>query len=86
MVKFFCTEVTSLLERSSELIRTLELINMSLREGRTMDLSLRTLEDIAGLKTQLETLLQGWKWKNAVDRIWAFGPRRSDFSAFYTFL
>lgn len=79
MIKFFCTEVTSLLERSSELIRTLELINMSLREGRTMDLSLRTLEDIAGLKVQLQTLLQGWKWKNAVDRIWSFGPRRSDF-------
>uniref|UniRef100_A0A3Q3BF92 Elongation factor like GTPase 1 n=1 Tax=Kryptolebias marmoratus TaxID=37003 RepID=A0A3Q3BF92_KRYMA len=69
-------EVTGLLERSSELIRTLELINMSLREGRTLDLSIRTLEDIAGLKVQLETLLQGRKWKNAVDRIWAFGPRR----------
>ncbi|XP_037553220.1 elongation factor-like GTPase 1 [Nematolebias whitei] len=69
-------EVTSLLERSSEIIRTLELINMSLREGRTVDLSRRTLEDIAGLKVQLETLLQGWKWKNTIDRIWAFGPRR----------
>lgn len=78
---FLFTEVTDLLERSSELIRTLELINMSLREGRTVDLSHRTLEDIAGLKVQLEALLQGWKWKNTIDRIWAFGPRRSDFTA-----
>uniref|UniRef100_A0A3Q2PSA9 Elongation factor like GTPase 1 n=1 Tax=Fundulus heteroclitus TaxID=8078 RepID=A0A3Q2PSA9_FUNHE len=69
-------QVTVLLEKSSELIRTLELINLSLREGKTMDINLRTLEAIAELKEHLEILLQGRKWRNAVERIWAFGPRR----------
>lgn len=78
MILFVSSEVTSLLESSSELIRTLEQVNMSLREGRGLDVSLRTLEAIAELKAQLENLLQGRKWRNAVERIWAFGPRRSD--------
>ncbi|KAM8893884.1 elongation factor-like GTPase 1 isoform 2-T2 [Spinachia spinachia] len=69
-------EVTSLLERSTELIRTLEQINMSLREGRSLDISPRTLEAIAGFKVQLESLLQGRKWRNVVEHVWAFGPRR----------
>lgn len=71
--------MTRLLESSTELIRTLEQVNMSLREGKSLEVSLRTLEAIDGLKTQLESLLQGRKWRNAVERIWAFGPRRSDF-------
>uniref|UniRef100_A0A672YTE5 Elongation factor-like 1 n=1 Tax=Sphaeramia orbicularis TaxID=375764 RepID=A0A672YTE5_9TELE len=69
-------EVTRLLDGSLELIRTLEQVNMSLREGRSLDISTRTLEAIEGLKAKLEGLLQGRKWRNAVDRIWAFGPRR----------
>ncbi|XP_027870559.1 elongation factor-like GTPase 1 [Xiphophorus couchianus] len=69
-------EVTVLLERNSEVIRTLELMNSSLREGRAMDINLRTLEAIAELKDHLQSLLQGRKWRNAVERIWAFGPRR----------
>ncbi|XP_038557988.1 elongation factor-like GTPase 1 [Micropterus salmoides] len=69
-------EVTHLLECSTELIRTLEQINMHLREGKSLDVTPRTLEDIAGFKAQLESLLQGRKWNNAVERIWAFGPRR----------
>ncbi|XP_054473537.1 elongation factor-like GTPase 1 [Anoplopoma fimbria] len=69
-------EVTSLLERSTELIRTLEQINMSLNEGKSLDISQRTLEAITGLKAQLESLLQGRKWRNAVEHVWAFGPRR----------
>ncbi|XP_068457676.1 elongation factor-like GTPase 1 [Clinocottus analis] len=69
-------EVTGLLERSAALIRTLEQVNMSLREGKSLDVSQRTLEAIAGLKAQLESLLQGRKWRNAVERLWAFGPRR----------
>ncbi|XP_070684565.1 elongation factor-like GTPase 1 [Pempheris klunzingeri] len=69
-------EVTRLLESNTELIRTLEQANMSLREGKSLDISLRTLEAIAGLKAELESLLQGRKWRNAVERIWAFGPRR----------
>ncbi|XP_071329087.1 elongation factor-like GTPase 1 isoform X2 [Trachinotus anak] len=69
-------EVTCLLESSSELIRTLEQVNMSLREGKNLDISLGTLEAITGLKAQLESQLQGRKWRNTVERIWAFGPRR----------
>uniref|UniRef100_A0A667XDI6 Elongation factor-like 1 n=1 Tax=Myripristis murdjan TaxID=586833 RepID=A0A667XDI6_9TELE len=69
-------DVTRLLEDSSELIRTLEQLNMSLREGRRIDVSPRTLEAITELKSQLESLLQGRKWRNTVERIWAFGPRR----------
>ncbi|XP_041645818.1 elongation factor-like GTPase 1 [Cheilinus undulatus] len=69
-------EVTCLLESSTELIRALEQVNMSLREGSSLDMSPRSLEAIAGLKAQLENLLQGRRWRNAVERIWAFGPRR----------
>uniref|UniRef100_A0A3B3R0X7 Elongation factor-like 1 n=1 Tax=Paramormyrops kingsleyae TaxID=1676925 RepID=A0A3B3R0X7_9TELE len=70
-------EVTRLLEGSSELIRTMELFNMSAKEGRTLALSGKTLEGIRDLKQKLETHMQGHKWRNAVDRIWAFGPRRN---------
>ncbi|KAM9366263.1 elongation factor-like GTPase 1 [Symphorus nematophorus] len=69
-------EVTNLLESSTELIRILEQLNMSLREGKSLDVSLRTLEAIGELKAQLESLLQGRKWRGAVERIWSFGPRR----------
>ncbi|XP_037102539.1 elongation factor-like GTPase 1 isoform X1 [Syngnathus acus] len=69
-------EVTCLLENSSALIRTLEQVNMTLREGRNLDISVRTLEAITNLKAQLESKLQGRKWRNAVEHIWAFGPRR----------
>ncbi|GAA6229838.1 elongation factor-like GTPase 1 [Lates japonicus] len=69
-------EVTRLLEISSELIRTLEQVNMSLREGKNLDISLSTVEAITGFKGQLESLLQGRKWRNTMERIWAFGPRR----------
>ncbi|XP_061671549.1 elongation factor-like GTPase 1 isoform X3 [Syngnathoides biaculeatus] len=68
-------EVTCLLEKSSALIRTLEQVNMSLKEGRNIDVSVRTLEAIADFKAQLERMLQGRKWRNAVENIWAFGPR-----------
>ncbi|XP_023281330.1 elongation factor-like GTPase 1 [Seriola lalandi dorsalis] len=69
-------EVTCLLESSSELIRTLEQVNMSLREGKNLDISLGTLEALIKFKAQLESLLQGRKWRTTVERIWAFGPRR----------
>jgi len=71
------SEATSLLEASAELVRTLEQVNRSLREGRSLQVSPRTLDAIADLKARLGALLQGHKWKNAVERIWAFGPRRS---------
>ena len=76
------SEVTRLLDASSELVRTLEQVNMSLREGRSLQVSPRTLEAITELKAQLGALLQGHKWKNAVERIWAFGPRRSSMASY----
>uniref|UniRef100_A0A674ENT0 Elongation factor-like 1 n=1 Tax=Salmo trutta TaxID=8032 RepID=A0A674ENT0_SALTR len=69
-------EVTLLLEGSADLIRTLEQAGQAQREGRTLDMSTWTLDALMGLKSRLEVLLQGRKWRNAVDRIWAFGPRR----------
>lgn len=69
--------MTELLEASTELIRTLEQLNLSLREGKHVDVHARTLESLRGLKGQLENLLQGRKWRDAVERIWSFGPRRS---------
>lgn len=71
------SEVTELLEGSTELMRTLEQLNMSLREGKHVDVNTRTLESLTGLKVQLGSLLQGRRWRNAVERIWSFGPRRS---------
>lgn len=76
-ILFLLSEVTHLLESNTELIRTVEQLNMSLREGRSLDVSLRTLEAITGLKAHLESFLQGRRWRNAVERIWSFGPRRS---------
>ncbi|XP_061591594.1 elongation factor-like GTPase 1 isoform X2 [Cololabis saira] len=69
-------EVTCLLEGSADVIRTLEQLNASLKEGKNMDMSCRSLDAIAGLKARLESLFQGRKWRNTVERIWAFGPRR----------
>ncbi|CAL9702190.1 unnamed protein product [Knipowitschia caucasica] len=69
-------EVTCLLESRAELIRTLEQLNLSLREGRALEVSPRTLEEVADLKQRLEDLLQGHRWRNVVEHIWAFGPRR----------
>uniref|UniRef100_A0AAR2J676 Elongation factor-like 1 n=1 Tax=Pygocentrus nattereri TaxID=42514 RepID=A0AAR2J676_PYGNA len=69
-------EVTRLLEGNSELIRTMEQFSLFAREGKTLEISQKTLEEIQGFKSKLEGLLQGHKWRNAVERIWAFGPRR----------
>lgn len=76
-ILFLLSEVTHLLESNTELIRTVEQLNMSLREGKSLDVSLRILEAITGLKAQLESFLQGRRWRNAVEHIWSFGPRRS---------
>lgn len=69
-------DVTRLLEKSAELIRTMEHFNLLAREGKAFELSSKTLDEIRELKIKLEKHLQGHKWRNAVERIWAFGPRR----------
>ncbi|KAI7813956.1 putative elongation factor Tu GTP-binding domain-containing protein 1 [Triplophysa rosa] len=69
-------EVTHLLEDNVELIRTMEQLSVFAREGKTLDINQKILENIQDLKVKLESHLQGHKWRGAVERIWAFGPRR----------
>ncbi|XP_029430609.1 elongation factor-like GTPase 1 isoform X2 [Rhinatrema bivittatum] len=70
-------EVTRLLEENSSLIRTMEQINLSLNEGsNTHEINHKTLDSILAFKQKLEQHLQGRKWRNTVDQIWSFGPRR----------
>ncbi|XP_014340293.1 elongation factor-like GTPase 1 [Latimeria chalumnae] len=70
-------EVTQLLEENSELIRTMEQFNLLLKEGgKAQDINQQTLEKIQEFKQKLEQNFQGRKWRNAVNQIWSFGPRR----------
>ncbi|XP_069046569.1 elongation factor-like GTPase 1 isoform X2 [Lepisosteus oculatus] len=70
-------EVTHLLEQSSDLIRTMEHFNLSVKEGKkALEINPKMLESIHDFKEKLESLLQGRKWRNAVNHIWTFGPRR----------
>ncbi|XP_074862728.1 elongation factor-like GTPase 1 [Carettochelys insculpta] len=70
-------EVTQLLEQNSDLIRTMEQFNSSLNEDKkTHEINQKTLDKILEFKQKLEQNLQGRKWRNAVDQIWSFGPRK----------
>uniref|UniRef100_A0A672K6L0 Elongation factor-like 1 n=1 Tax=Sinocyclocheilus grahami TaxID=75366 RepID=A0A672K6L0_SINGR len=69
-------EVTRLLEDNVELIRTMEQFSLFAWEDKTLDINQKILEDIQDFKVKLESNLQGRKWRGAVERIWAFGPRR----------
>ncbi|XP_067411822.1 elongation factor-like GTPase 1 isoform X1 [Emydura macquarii macquarii] len=70
-------EVTRLLEENSDLIRTMEQFNSSLNEDKKMhEINQKTLDRIQEFKQKLEQNLQGRKWRNAVDQIWSFGPRK----------
>ncbi|XP_075129527.1 elongation factor-like GTPase 1 [Leptodactylus fuscus] len=70
-------EVTQLLEKNSDLIRTLEQINLAFSEGSsTIQVNGTTIGRIREFKNQLEEHLQGRRWRNVVDQIWSFGPRR----------
>lgn len=70
-------EVTRLLEENSDLIRTMEQLNTSLNEEKkTHEINQKTLDRIKEFKEKLEKNLQGRKWRNAVDQIWSFGPRK----------
>uniref|UniRef100_A0A8B9YVI2 Elongation factor-like GTPase 1 n=1 Tax=Buteo japonicus TaxID=224669 RepID=A0A8B9YVI2_9AVES len=70
-------EVTRLLEENSDLIRTMEHLNTSLNEDKkTHEINQKTLDRIKEFKQKLEQNLQGRKWRNAVDQIWSFGPRK----------
>ncbi|XP_044294664.1 elongation factor-like GTPase 1 isoform X2 [Varanus komodoensis] len=70
-------EVTQLLEKNSDLIRTIERFTSYFNEGKkTQEVNKKTLDQIQEFKQKLEQNLQGWKWRNAVDGIWSFGPRK----------
>ncbi|XP_048419024.1 elongation factor-like GTPase 1 isoform X2 [Stegostoma tigrinum] len=69
--------VTQLLEENSDLIRTIEQFNLSVKEGRgTQEINPTTLEAIQNFKQKLEENFVGRKWRNAVNQISSFGPRR----------
>ncbi|XP_072258555.1 elongation factor-like GTPase 1 [Pyxicephalus adspersus] len=69
-------KVTELLEKNSDLIRTMEQINLDINEGSNANVNDTTISRIHEFKNQLEQHLQGRRWRNAVDQIWSFGPRR----------
>ncbi|XP_042679841.1 elongation factor-like GTPase 1 isoform X2 [Centrocercus urophasianus] len=70
-------EVTRLLEENSDLIRTMEQLSTSLNEDKKAhEIDQKTMDKIKEFKQKLEQNLQGRKWRNAVDHIWSFGPRK----------
>uniref|UniRef100_A0A8C5VTI1 Elongation factor-like GTPase 1 n=1 Tax=Microcebus murinus TaxID=30608 RepID=A0A8C5VTI1_MICMU len=70
-------EVTQILEENSDLIRSMEQLTSSLNEGKdTQMINQKTQEKILEFKGKLEHHLTGRKWRNTVDQIWSFGPRK----------
>uniref|UniRef100_A0A2K5JJX0 Elongation factor-like GTPase 1 n=1 Tax=Colobus angolensis palliatus TaxID=336983 RepID=A0A2K5JJX0_COLAP len=70
-------EVTQILEENSDLIRSMEQLTSSLNEGEnTQVIHQKTQEKIWEFKGKLEQHLTGRKWRNIVDQIWSFGPRK----------
>ncbi|XP_073424663.1 elongation factor-like GTPase 1 isoform X3 [Dendrobates tinctorius] len=70
-------EIIPLLEKNSDLIRTMEQINLAFSEGGNAVQVIETaISQINEFKGNLEQHLQGRRWRNVVDHIWSFGPRR----------
>lgn len=70
-------EVTQILEESSDLIRSMEQWTSSLNEGKNLpQMDQKTQEKMGEFKRKLEQHLTGRKWRNTVDQIWSFGPRK----------
>lgn len=71
-------EVTQILEESSDLIRSMEQLTSSLNEGKNNSQMIhqKTQEKIWEFKGKLKHHLTGRKWRNTVDQIWSFGPRK----------
>ncbi|XP_037020118.2 elongation factor-like GTPase 1 [Artibeus jamaicensis] len=70
-------EATRLLEENSDLIRSMEQLTSSLAEGENAQaIHQKTREKIWEFKGKLEQHLTGRKWRNTVDQIWSFGPRK----------
>uniref|UniRef100_F7FY98 Elongation factor-like GTPase 1 n=1 Tax=Callithrix jacchus TaxID=9483 RepID=F7FY98_CALJA len=70
-------EVTQILEENSDLIRSMEQLTSSLSEGEnTQMIYQKTQEKILEFRGKLEQHLTGRRWRNIVDQIWSFGPRK----------
>lgn len=70
-------EVTQILEENSDLIRSMDQLASSWNEGESTEMvHQKTQEKIWEFKGKLEQHLTGRKWRNAVDQIWSFGPRK----------
>ncbi|XP_060035502.1 elongation factor-like GTPase 1 isoform X2 [Erinaceus europaeus] len=70
-------EVTRLLEAHGDLIRRMETWTSSLCEGRvTGELPQKVQEQIREFRGQLERHLTGHRWRDTVDHICSFGPRK----------
>ncbi|XP_005381517.1 PREDICTED: elongation factor Tu GTP-binding domain-containing protein 1 isoform X1 [Chinchilla lanigera] len=70
-------EVTQILEENSDLIRSMEQLTSLLDEGKnTQTIHRKTQEKMWEFKGKLEQHLTGRKWRNTVDQIWSFGPRK----------
>ncbi|XP_048224844.1 LOW QUALITY PROTEIN: elongation factor-like GTPase 1 [Perognathus longimembris pacificus] len=70
-------EVTQILEENSDLIRSMEHLTSAMNEGKnTQVIHQKTQEKIWEFKGKLEQHLTGRKWRNTVDQIWSFGPRK----------
>uniref|UniRef100_A0A8C6B1B4 Elongation factor-like GTPase 1 n=1 Tax=Monodon monoceros TaxID=40151 RepID=A0A8C6B1B4_MONMO len=70
-------EVTQILEENSDVIRSMEQLISSLNEDKnTQMIHQKTQEKIWEFKGKLEQHLTGRKWRNTVDQIWSFGPRK----------
>lgn len=70
-------EVTQILEENSDLIRSMEQLTSLLNEGKnTQMIHQKTQEKMWEFKGKLEQHLTGRKWRNTVDQIWSFGPRK----------
>ncbi|EPQ06364.1 Elongation factor Tu GTP-binding domain-containing protein 1 [Myotis brandtii] len=69
-------EVTRLLEENNDVIRSMEQLTSSLNEGRSAQLTQKMQERIREFKGKLEQHLTGRKWRDTVDQIWSFGPRK----------
>lgn len=70
-------EVTQLLEENSDLIRAMEQFTSSLNEGKNTQMFHQKMQEKIGeFKGKLEQHLTGRKWRNTVDQIWSFGPRK----------
>ena len=70
--------VTKLLEEHADLIRTLDQYSRVADKSDRIALNPETLQSLLEYKSKLDDafLSAGKKWRNAVNQIWAFGPKR----------